>query len=425
MKQKIKKENPIPGFTFEDLENYMEDEVVNETASLLPLRNKDDIVDEFMATHSLLEIMNVLGRSKYNIIIRNPNKEYINYKLYVYYMAETNNLELLEFIPKDDSIKIKCNNCNAIIACKLSSLENLVCNYCDKSIITNEGDLESRNGGIIKGESVCDEEQDSVQSYAVDEKESLNKVTADIKEIRFDSFDKVLYEDKRIKPLFNIFLPEAVRNNKAVGHILLLGCDWETANHFIDMISYKARGVQINYAKLDRSTKETELATLLTNLSPNDILLYKGPELKLNEKTISLLKRAISNYCMDIEIGKGVGARIVTLDLPDFSFVVCVERETETIRCLKEDFDYIINLDYGSTKRELCRSIINEMFAQYGIDQDIEEYILDKLQGNVRLCKKLCQRIQDYMIVSSKENNGVTMALVNNVIEITGVSETN
>ena len=141
--------------------------------------------------------------------------------------------------------------------------------------------------------------------------------------------------------------------------------------------------------------KPGDLAALLTNLAPNDVLFIDEIH-RLNKSIEEVLYPAMEDFRLDIVIGKGPSAKSIGLDLPKFTLVGATTKAGSLSSPLRDRFGIIHRLDLY-TEKELAQIITrsaNILGAK--IDEDAALEIGSRCRGTPRIANRLLKRVRDF-----------------------------
>src|SRR4030081_482100 len=204
---------------------------------------------------------------------------------------------------------------------------------------------------------------------------------------------------EKIRGQLAIFV-EAARNRKeALDHVLLYGPPGLGKTTLAHIIS-REMGVNLRQTSGPVLERPGDLAALLTNLEPRDVLFIDEIH-RLSPIVEEILYPALEDYQIDIMIGEGPGARSVKLDLKPFTLVGATTRAGMLTNPLRDRFGIVARLEFY-TAEELTR-IVQRSAKLLGVtieDTGAHE-IARRSRGTPRVANRLLRRVRDYAEVKA------------------------
>lgn len=197
-----------------------------------------------------------------------------------------------------------------------------------------------------------------------------------------------------------------------LGHVLLTGPRGSgkstLAKAIANDLSVGLRAISVRAIK-----SESDFAAILTNIEPGDVLLCENIN-SIRQDCVELLCTAMEDFCLDIVIGKGPGARSIRLDLPPFTLVATIDEKIELPDKLKCCFTYNAVMASYSTDEliELARNCANNL--EIKISEQGANALAMSANGDYRKLFNAVKRARDFAIV--KGNGEITESIVNETI---------
>jgi len=198
----------------------------------------------------------------------------------------------------------------------------------------------------------------------------------------------------RVKENLGVLIDAARARDEALDHLLLSGPPGLGKTTLAGVVACEL-GVQMRQTSGPAIERAGDLAAILTNLEPRDVLFIDEIH-RLNRAVEEVLYPAMEDFSIDIVIGKGPAARSLRLDLPPFTLVGATTRTGLLTGPLRDRFGMAFRLDYY-TVEELA-AIVRRSAGILGVAVDDEgaEEIARRGRGTPRLANRLLKRVRDY-----------------------------
>ncbi len=202
-----------------------------------------------------------------------------------------------------------------------------------------------------------------------------------------------------VREQMEIFIPAARDRGEALDHVLIFGppgLGKTTLSHIIA----NEMGVNLRQTSGPVLEKPGDLAALLTNLEPRDVLFIDEIH-RLSPVVEEVLYPAMEDYQLDIMIGEGPAARSIKVDLPPFTLVGATTRAGLLTSPLRDRFGIVQRLEFYSVE-ELAR-IVRRSADILGVDMDAAgaHEIARRSRGTPRIANRLLRRVRDYAQVKT------------------------
>ena len=209
----------------------------------------------------------------------------------------------------------------------------------------------------------------------------------------------------QVREQMDIFIKAAKLRQDALDHLLIFGPPGLGKTTLANIVANEM-GVNIRTTSGPVLEKAGDLAAMLTNLEPHDVLFIDEIH-RLSPAIEEVLYPAMEDYQLDIMIGEGPAARSIKLDLPPFTLIGATTRAGSLTSPLRDRFGIVQRLEFYSVKD--LTSIVTRSASCLNLElEDKAAFeVARRSRGTPRIANRLLRRVRDFADV---RNDGIISA---------------
>ena len=219
-------------------------------------------------------------------------------------------------------------------------------------------------------------------------------------QLRPQNFSEFIGQTKVIDNI-DLMVKSALMRKSAMDHVLLSGPPGLGKTSLAMLIS-KALGSELHLVSGPAIEKKGDIAAVLTNLKPKDVLFIDEIH-RMHITVEEILYSAMEDFRLDILIGQGASARTMQIDLAPFTLIGATTRSGLLSNPLRDRFMAHLNFDFYEPEM-LGKILLNNARKMHlDLSEEAKMQIAKRSRGTPRIANRILRRVRDFALVNNSK----------------------
>ncbi len=223
-------------------------------------------------------------------------------------------------------------------------------------------------------------------------------------QLRPQNFSEFIGQNKVVDNI-DLMVKSALVRKAAMDHVLLSGPPG-LGKTSLAMLIARALGSELHVVSGPAIEKKGDLAAVLTNMKPRDVLFIDEIH-RMHITVEEILYSAMEDFRLDILIGQGASARTMQIDLQPFTLIGATTRSGLLSNPLRDRFTAHLNFDFYEPDKIAQIILNNSKKMAITLNTDSKNEIAKRSRGTPRIANRILRRVRDFALVNGTSNVGM------------------
>jgi Holliday junction DNA helicase RuvB len=224
-------------------------------------------------------------------------------------------------------------------------------------------------------------------------------------QLRPQNFSEFIGQNKVVDNI-DLMVKSALVRKAAMDHVLLSGPPG-LGKTSLAMLIAKALGSELHVVSGPAIEKKGDLAAVLTNMKPRDVLFIDEIH-RMHITVEEILYSAMEDFRLDILIGQGASARTMQIDLQPFTLIGATTRSGLLSNPLRDRFTAHLNFDFYEPEKIAEIILNNSKKMSITLNSESKNEIAKRSRGTPRIANRILRRVRDFALVNGTSKVGMT-----------------